>query len=266
MKKSRRATYIWLVLLGLAVGLIALASTGTPDSMPAVNPALALVLLIGYIMLSVATLANMRLQTLRLNMPRLSMTRMTPAARKATQRARSRSDMPVDSTLTDLGLIVNERRRDGQWKRRLAQVVSMDDEAIQPYVVINASADESDRVALVQFDLIDHGGRVRFSRTCEQWIRDGENLIVCDRHLPMQVEAAEAVRAGVWDLRVSVNGTLAAIHSFSVSPSTAERRRQFTSEGEAELPHMAIPVEDGPLSLEDLLREQRRSNSSGSRQ
>src|SRR5258706_10879932 len=148
-------------------------------------------------------------------MPRLNTIRMTPAARKATQRARSRGDMMTENTLTDLGLIVNERRSDGQWKRRMAQVVSMDDEAVQPYTVIHATSEESDRVALVQFDLYDHSGRVRFSRTCEQWIRDGDNLVVCDRQLPLRMEEEGAARSGTWDLRITINGALAAIHSFT---------------------------------------------------
>ncbi|MEP7286772.1 MAG: hypothetical protein ABI947_13510 [Chloroflexota bacterium] len=256
MNRSRRGTYIWLALLGAAVGLIALASAfGT------VSTALAGGLVILYLGIAFAALANMRLRALRLTMPNLAATtRVTPAARKAAQRARTRPEYMDNHTLTDIGLIVNEKRADGKWARQLAQVISLENDAIQPFVIVYATPENSNRIALVKFDIYDQAGRVRFSRTCEQWIRDDENLIVCDRQLPLQ-EANDIGRSGVWDLRVTIDGALAAIHSFNVTPSTAERRRQFSSDGEARLSDNAVPDEDGPMSLEDLLQEQRQSSS-----
>src|SRR5262249_41944545 len=149
------------------------------------------------------------------------------AARQATQRARSRPTYGNDAALTDVGMIVNERRRDGQWNRHLAQVISLDDDAIQPYAAVHADAQRSNRLSIVEFDIFDQAGRQRFSRHCEQWIREGNNLVVCDRQLPLQQLSNENVRSGVWDLRITVDGSLVGIHSFTMMPSTEDRRRQF---------------------------------------
>jgi len=249
-------------MLGVAVALIVLASASATS---AISPVLALVVLIAYLGLVFGSLVNVSLSTLRMSVPRLpAATRMTPAARKAVQRARSRSGYSPDATLTDVGLIVNERLSNGQLDRHIAQAVSLDNDAIQPYVTIHALPENSDRLALIQFEIFDHVGQPRFSRQCEQWLRDGDNLVVCDRQLPLDVQ--DNVRSGVWDLQVKVDGAIAAVHSFSVTPSTAEQRRRFSNDGEMQPRDHTIPDEDLPISLEDLLREQRQSsNSSNSR-
>src|SRR5436309_1841284 len=115
MSKSRRGTVIWLAMLGIAVALIVLASASTTS---AISPVLAFAVLIAYLGLVVGSLVNVSLSTLRLSMPRVAAaTRVTPAARKAVQRARARSGYSSDATLTDVGLIVNERLSNGQLDR-----------------------------------------------------------------------------------------------------------------------------------------------------
>src|SRR5438105_2918784 len=260
MSKSRRGTVIWLAMLGIAVALIVLASTSATS---AISPVLAFVVLIAYLGLVTGSLVNVSLSSLRLSMPRVAAaTRVTPAARKAVQRARARSGYSSDATLTDVGLIVNERLSNGQLDRHIAQAVSLDNDAIQPYVTIHALPENSDRLALIQFEIFDHAGQPRFSRQCEQWLRDGENLVVCDRQLPLDVQ--DNVRSGVWDLQVKVDGAVAAVHSFSITPSTAEQRRRFSNDGEMQPRDHSIPDEDLPISLEDLLREQRQNSQSNS--
>src|SRR5258706_1403855 len=262
MSRSRRGTYIWLLMLGFAVALVVLA--GALGTATGISAQLAFVLVAGYLLLALASLARFALPKVNLSMPRISSAiRMTPAARQATQRVRNRPNFAHDAALTDIGMIINERRRDGQWNRHLAQVVSLDDDAIQPYAAIYAAADHSNRLAIVEFDIFDQAGRQRFSRHCEQWIRDGINLIVCDRQLPLQQVSDENVRSGVWDLRITVDGSLAGIHSFTVTPSTEDRRRQFSNEGEAEMSDMVD--NDAPVSLEDLLRERPQQGSASRR-
>jgi hypothetical protein len=260
MTRSRRGMVIWLVLLGIAVALIALGSIFDPT---AVNAQVATILLAAYAGVAGVALIGDRLRHVKLEMPRINVPiRMSPAARKATQRARGRSDYSLTTTLTDVGMIVNERSRDGQWNRHLAQIVSMDDDAIQPYITLHATPEDGNRVSLVEFTIYDQAGKLRFSRVCEQYVRDGENLIVCDRHLPL--EGNENIgRAGVWDLQVRIDGAMAAVHSFSVNPSTTERRRQLSEDGEVATDGLAAPAEfDEPISLDELLREHRRSGSS----
>src|SRR5258708_5633996 len=254
MTRVRRGTYLWLLMLGAAIGIIVLA--GALGTAPMSGP-VAIGLMAIYLFLVFATLAQLNLSSMRVAMPRFSAAaRMTSAARRAAQRARAQSNIVAEQTLTDIGLIVNERQRNGQWARHLAQVVSLDDDAVQPFGTFYALPEQGNRLALIQFDIYDHAGQRRFRRQVEQWVRDGENLVVCDRQLPLE-DVAGIDRSGVWELRISVDGALAALHSFSVTPSTAERRRQFSGEGEAPMAHLAVPEEEGPLSLEDLLREQR---------
>src|ERR1041385_154641 len=126
MSRSRRGTYIWLLMLGLAVGIVVLA--GALGTATGITTELAVALVAGYIVLALASLARFALPKVNLSMPQISSAiRTTPAARQAIQRARNRPTYGNDATLTDVGMIINERRRDGQWNRHLAQVISLDD-------------------------------------------------------------------------------------------------------------------------------------------
>ncbi len=264
MNTGRRGIYIWLGLLGIAVTLIVLAGAVGTTTM---SSGLALGIVVAYLGVVFAALAGNRLRTLQASLPPLVLnSKITPAARRAAQRARSRSDYASDVILTDIGLIINERRRDGQWNRHLAQIVSLDDDAVQPFLTIHAPANTSERLALIRFEMYDQAGRLQFSREVQQWLREGTNSVICDRQLPLEQVNAEAVRSGVWDLRISVDGILTAVHSFNVTPSTEDRRRQISSDGEAIGERLIAPDDaDAPLSLEDLLQEQR-GRSENSRQ
>src|SRR5450432_2001117 len=236
MNRSRRGTYVWLMLLGLAVALVILG--GLLGTAPLGTPQLALLAV--YALVALPTVANFELKRMQLSLPRFSApVRMTPAARKATQRAHTHRSAG-DAAVTDIGLIVNEQRDDGQWNRHLAQVIAGDDGAIQPYISLRVPSETSNRLALIAFELYDQAGQPRFSRQHEQWLRDGDNLVVCDRQLPLQESGSGTSRSGVWDLRITVDGILVAVHNFSVAPSNAERRRRLTTDGEAGLT-MAVP-------------------------
>ncbi len=258
MSQSRRKTTIWLTLLGLAVVFAVVA--GILGMLTPTQASLAYLMGMVYVVLALGTFVNLRLQDIRLSMPRLGVTtRATPAARKASQRAHLKGGMEADALLTDVGLILNQHDADGQLRRHLAQVVSLDEGALQPYVTLNVLPEHSNRVALIQFDLHDQTGKQRFSRQCEQWLRDGDNLVVCDRQLSLEGRGEEAARSGVWDLRITVDGVLVGMHGFSVTPSTAERRRRLSNDGEAGIENQA-QSEAAPVSLEDLLRQQRGSH------
>jgi hypothetical protein len=254
MNTGRRGIYIWLMMLGVAVALVVLAGAlGTA----ALSAEVAIAIMAAYVAMALVAVAGNRLQHLQVPRPNLrAAVRTTPAARRATQRARSRPGYNADHAITDIGLIVNQKRRDGRWERHLAQSVSMDEHAIQPYMTVDVPPNLAQRLALIQFDIYDQAGRPQFSRQVEQWVRDGDNSIICDRQLPLARNESLG-RSGIWDLRVAIDGALAAIHSFSVTPSTEEQRRQFTDDGEAVGERLEIADDDLPVSLEDLLREQR---------
>ncbi len=253
MNTGRRGIYIWLLMLGVAVAFILLAGAlGTA----ALSAELAFAILAAYLALAFTAVAGDRLRTLQMPVPNLRMARATPAARRAAQRARSRPNYNADHAVTDIGLIVNQKRRDGQWDRRLAQSVSMDEGALQPYLTVDVPPQLGHRLALIRFEIYDQSGRPQFTRQVEQWVRDGENAVICDRQLRLAGNE-DLGRSGIWDLRVSVDGALVAIHSFSMTPSTEERRRQYSHDGEARSDRLEIGDEDVPMSLDELLREQR---------
>jgi hypothetical protein len=164
----------------------------------------------------------------------------------------------MDGVLSDIGLVVNEKRRDGRWDRRLAESVTMDDGAIQPYIILQVPAESADRLAKVEFELYDQAGRLQFSHTFEHYLRDGRNLILCERHLPLRGNEALG-RAGTWDLRVSVDGGLVGIHGFSMGRGTGEPREALREESASAADSRTLHADDEPMSLEDLLLEQERA-------
>jgi hypothetical protein len=283
MIRGRRGLIVWLVLLGLAVfGMLVAAGSGAA----AIPPLAAAAMLLGYIALVLGTLAGDRFEGMRRIVPSLAVaTKASPAAKRATAKASGKFDHRMDDALLDVGLIVNEKRN-GRWERRLAETPSMDDGAIQPFISLQVSGERADRMATIDFELYDHSGKLVFSQSMQQYVREGENLITCDRQMPLRGSESlgdKRPRAGIWDLRVRVDGGLAAIHNFTVGSSTgsnpestrrAERladdgermdRTEQGDRGERLSNRIEISEEDAPISLEDLLREQRSSNNSSRR-
>ena len=257
MRQGQRGIYVWLGLMGLVVGLVALSG--------AVGALVGLLLIAAYAALLAAFLATDRVRQLQTVLPSLAVSsRVTPAARTAVQRARRLANYNTDETVTDVGIIVNEKDANNRLNRHIAPSVSLDDQAIQPYVKLNVSPAHSQRVALIKFEVVDKAGKVQFSRQVEQYVRDGDNLIPCDQQLPIRGND-KLGRTGTWDLNVSINGVLAACHSFGVTPALNERRTRLADDGEAAMNTLSTAAEqedDQPLSLEDLLREQRQESSS----
>lgn len=257
MKSTRRANYIWLVLLGLAVAAVMLSG--------AASPIVSGVVAVAYLaVLAYAMASGVNWKRVRSAIPSVSFTPATVAGKKATQQARSQPGFSSDHMLTDVGLIANTRQS-GNLNMRLAQIVSHDDDAIQPYARIHVPGKMGQRLALVKFEIFDHSGQIRFSHEMEQWMREGNNTILCDRQLPLRDDDSLS-RSRVWDLRIMVDGALAGIHSFNVVPSTSERRRRLASDGEivSDISRSTDEEEEArPLSLEDLLREQSKQSSRG---
>lgn len=258
MNTIRRSTYIWLALLGVAVVMVILASLSGLEGSP--SPLLALLVTALYMGVATFALARNRLPALpQIVSPLGAATKVTATARKATQRARGRSMYGGDSTLIDIGLLLNEKRSDGRWDRQLAQSVSLNAGAIQPFVNIFIPTGKGDRQSLIEFELYDQAGKMQFSHQVEQWVRDGDNLILCDRQMPVRGNPALG-RSGTWDLRVTVDGALVGMHAFVTTPAD-ESRPQFAPRISAapviSNPQEVPEEEEGPLSLEDLLREQR---------
>lgn len=256
--QTRRNIRIWLGLLGIAVALLLVGAIGGT-----VSPALALAVSVGYSLIAIASLVRFRLSNLRQPLQRVTAVglnaRMSDAARRAAQRARNRGETALDVTLVDLGLVMNQKRRDGVWQPvGLVALAALDDGAIQPFVRVNFAAGRGERLALVEFAIFDQAGNKMFSHEMKQWVRDGDNLLTCERLLPLQ-DNPDLGRAGVWDLRLTVDGIIAGVHGFTMQ-SAQNRSDRPRSSRLAEIDAEDAAVSEPPISLEDLLREERRRN------
>lgn len=264
---SQRGKYVWLGLLGIVVLIVSLASVAGAASIP---PVVALGIVAAY--LAVALLSTVRIDLSALTQqakPGRVSASMTGAARKAWQRARNRPEygMGPTDTLVDIGFLVNDKIRDGSWDRRIASAASFDDGYVQPYLKLHVSPEYADRNVMLDFEIYDRLGRLQFSQRVEEFLREGENLILCDRQLALRGNEMLG-RAGTWDVRVKIDGALAAIHEFNMAASDDESREQVRQEREAvRAVGMADEEEDEavPVSLEDLLREQARRTTTSRR-
>lgn len=255
---NRRVTTIGIVLLGVLVSLIAFASV----SSAALSPTLGFGMVAAYLVLAFLLYRRADLSALAANLANRQATltasvRMSGVARRAAERARAHPDAGygTELTLLDVGMLINERRRDGGWDRRIAQeAAALDDEFLQPYVKLFVPLGSGERHATLTFEFYDRAGRLQFSHSMEDYLRTGENLILCERQLALR-GAEQPMRAGTWDLRVKVDGVLVALHDFSMSsargaarPAPSERLSSASDDYE----------EAPPVSLEELLREQAR--------
>jgi hypothetical protein len=185
----------------------------------------------------------------------------TEAARHAVEQSRHRPDYDAYTyTLRDIGMIVDESSREGL-KLRQARFISLDDEAVRPYIIVAAPRRFQPQRVLVRYEINDATGKRQFVYEMEYWMRPGENLLLPDYRLPLKGNN-RIERTGKWDLQVWINDGLVGIHTFSVSPSLEERRRQFSQDGEAQ---RAVRLDNDPLplSLDELLSAQQQHRSSG---
>jgi hypothetical protein len=259
---GRRGKYVWLGLLGIIVLIVSLASVSGAAT---ISPAVALGLVVAYIGLLLFSMGSINLSGLGKSVKPLKVSgRMTPAARRAWQKARTRPEYGsgADDTLVDIGYLLNERRRDGGWDRRIGTSASFDDGFLQPYAKLHVTPDLADRLVMVDFELYDRSGRLQFSHRMEEYLREGENLVLCDRQMVLRGNE-DIGRAGTWDLRIKVDGALVAIHEFNMSASD-EERRQYAPRAAPRADLLAGDDDAVPVSLEDLLREQARRSSQGS--
>jgi hypothetical protein len=244
-----------LGIVGSVAGILALTGAG--------GPVLSVLAVVGFLALAGGIFANSRIRQLQEAIPQIAATaKATPAARAAAQRARRLSNYAPDELITDVAIIVNDRDRNGRLQRRIGNTVSMDDYAVQPIVKFTVPPGLVNRVSIIKFEIVDKAGKTQFARSVEHYTRDGENLVACDQQLPFRNNTALG-RAGTWDLQVTINGQLAAVHSFTVTPAQQDRTIPVTHDGEINISRLQEPIEeeesDMPMSLEDLLREQRRS-------
>ncbi len=266
---NRRVTNIGILLLGVLVALIAFASVSSAAMSPVIGFSMvAAYLALAFFLYKRADLGALADSVLRTKTTFAASARMSGAARRAAARAKSHPEAGYgsDVALLDVGMLVNERRQDGGWDRRIAQAVALDDGFLQPYIKIFVPASAAERHAALTFEFYDRSGRLQFSHSMEDYLRTGENLILCERQLALR-GAEQQMRAGTWDLRVKVDGVLIGLHDFSMSSTRGERPTERAAERPAPPTRLSHARDEDtyeeapPVSLEDLLREQARRRS-----
>lgn len=258
MNRSRRSSRVFLGILGIAVGAVVLSA-----ALGSFPPALAALAAVGYAGLVAASFLNLPIGNLRRNLTTVAPAlRASPNAKKAAERARNRGGVVNELLLMDVGLLVNEKSRSGRWNRRIADRLSLDDQFVQPYINLHVLPGNGDRVVHMEFEMVDQTGAVRFSHEMQQLVRDGENLITCERQLPLR-DNHELTRGGVWDLRVTVNGNPMGVHLFNVAAGSSLHVEPNQYEEAIRADRLAQPLDDPeyddqPMSLEELIRQQNR--------
>jgi hypothetical protein len=248
--RFRRHYLPWLVVLGIIVGL-ALLGTAPPASV-----AMALIALFG----AAVALSLVNTRPLRIadrSRSTLAASRMSAAAKEATVLAkRHGSYMNPDVTLMDIGLIATRTTERGIDMRR-SRDLSLDDEGVRPYITLNTQGDATERRALIRFEMVDSNGKVRYVHEMRPYLRYGEADILPDHHLPLSEN--DLAQSGDWDLRVTIDGAMIAVLPFSVAPSLEaryERLQRIQSQGSSSGKQLNLDEQDGPQSLEELLRQQ----------
>lgn len=154
--------------------------------------------------------------------------RISPQAREATERARSRGGfVNNDLLMLDVGLIAMQRTREGMAMRRTRNI-SKDDDGARPFVTLNVDPSEAERNATVRFEIYDQNGEQLFIHEMRTYLREGEMSLMTDHHLPLAGNH-EIQGTGDWDMRVYVDGNLVGMHNFMLAPSMNERQRRLST-------------------------------------
>lgn len=246
--RIRRRHTAWLTVMGVLVALA--AYSGTADALVTAS-------LIGSFLAALAgSLIEFQPRRILDSVPSspLTMMRMSPQAREANERARRRTAYsPPGLHLLDVGLISLQSSPDGMVMRR-SRTVSLDESGVRPYITLHIDAAEADRNSLIRFEILDHNGTAQYIHEMKTYLRDGEMNILADHQLPLS-DNKRLNGAGEWDLRVSVDGTLLGLLTFTTTPSISGRNRQFIQAADQAAYRLADDAaEDSPVSLQDLLR------------
>ncbi len=260
--RSRRATRVWLIVVGVLVALALFSNTIALEAQVGLAAFYAALVALA---LGGPVVQEMRRRLTRPALPRLDRApheqrkaalRPSKAAAAAQDRASQLPDYRERYTLLDVGLIGSARQEDGLslWQ---GHNVSLDDEAIQPYAVLQAAPGWAQRRVKARFEMLDPSGETQY--VCEErfYLRDGKNTLIPNYRLPLRGNPRTG-RPGMWELRFWLDNLPVGIHGFTMSPSLEERRRWIAGQGGARTDRLRDDMGDDsePISLEDLLRSQ----------
>lgn len=168
------------------------------------------------------------------------------AARAAGQDPSSMRVVPVD-----IGVMTFRGENDPEVARM--QPIPDDVDYLQPFVQLNLP---TRAIGKIRFEIVDSEGETRFLREENYELQHGLNLLTPAARLPIH-DAFPLSEA--WELRVSADGTLLAVHRFTWEASEKTLLRQHIQE-DGELSHelRAMMAENrlARVSLDDLLADQ----------
>ncbi len=254
MFKVGRAKALWLFMLGI-ITFLALSAGELPPVMKAG-------MLLTYLFTIAITLWRARtvdipLPGRRYEQVRSSMRRkvnrasVSESARRAADRASGFAHYSDIFTLLDIGVMTLERNSGAEAVFEITDRVSLDRDALRPYVKLDVPASLAEQVATFAFDVTDDAGETLYETKVSHKLRAGENLVLPKYHLPLQKDAGR-LRSGTWDMTASVNGRLLGIYDFRVTPSYSARRaaRLAMEESAQEDAQRAAPDEQESESAE----------------
>ncbi len=258
--RFKQRNLIWLGVMG--------ALTGIAVFSPNVPPAMDMILMGSFGAAAIVSLVDVNPRDLlrrldeRTPIPLTSNRRMSPDAREAADRAASRGGaLDPDLELLDIGLIALQSSRAGMSMQR-SRSVSLDDDGLRPYITLKVDPVEADRHARVRFEVIDGAGNTVYIHEMKTYLRDGELNILPDHQMALDPED-DSIVTGDCDLRVYIDGELSGVLGFTLAPSVQNRFRRPATGREARTRNLADSPppdeDDAPMSLEDLLRQQRSS-------
>jgi hypothetical protein len=252
-----------LIVLGLLVALVVVSGAATAP--------VAATLIGLYLFALAASLFEFQ-PTRVIERSRSSLTsiRMSTEAREAVERARRRGGAPAAGlTLLNIGLISTETSSEGM-NFRITRSPSLDEDGVRPFIKLHVQPDYADRHSILRYEIIDANGDVQYVHEMRTYLRDGEMDILADHQLPL-LRSERRLSAGDWDLRVTIDGALVGMHSFTVAPSLNDRYRRLDADESApadERPAQRLADDaprssDEPMSLEELLRQRSRQERGG---
>jgi hypothetical protein len=267
MIRYKRRNTIWLAALAVLMSVLILSNSVSAEVQAFFFGLFVLAMAATFIDFSAG---DQLVQTIQQRSP-LNRTRMSADAREAAQRASSRPGYHTSGVkMIDVGLIASQSGRDGMVMRR-TRSVSKDDDAVRPFVTLHVPTAEADRNVNLRFEIFDQNGRELYVHETQTFLRDGELNVLADHHLPL-MRNDQVAGVGDWDLRVYMDNFLVGVHNFALTASNEERRRRLGGHSSGEYYEMGETrreVEPEPeersLSLEELLRDQSRSQNNMSR-
>jgi hypothetical protein len=255
MRRRSNHQRFWQIMLGLLLITIGLASLSGGRAIPLILGLLGFYLLMQEFSQSAAQIPPRDTVSQRADSASLRRAAEEQASHYALRAAR-RAGVDLDRAAVlpiDIGLAAFDETGSAAALYQSSEVFKDFGSAVQPYIRLYLPRRAKGRI---RFELVDAAGGVVFVHEGVYTLEPGANLISPPARLPLRDPAA---LRGRWELRVTADGVLIAVHPFRWSYERAMKPNlRLASDGEISPEHHDLLAEDRfePLSLDDLLADQ----------